>query len=103
MMIHDNGDGPRIQGPAHLRTRMRPGGGDDAQSAGEEQSWPGRLHAHPNPPALDGCRNPAKLGLPGPPPPPRARAAMDFVSGPETRQSPGADSPAPPEHLFGWA
>ncbi|CAI9174740.1 unnamed protein product [Rangifer tarandus platyrhynchus] len=83
---------------------MRSGGGDDAQRAGDEQSWPGRLHGHPNPPALDGFRSPAKLGLPGPPPPSaspsRARAAMDFVSGPETPQSPGADSPAPPEHLF---
>lgn len=47
MMIPDNGDGPWIQGQAHLWAKMRSGGGDDAQRAGDAQSWPGRLHGPP--------------------------------------------------------
>ncbi|XP_070655277.1 uncharacterized protein [Bos indicus] len=90
MMIPDNGDGPWIQGQAHLWAKMRSGGGDDAQRAGDAQSWPGRLHGPPPPPpALEGCRSPARLGPPVPPPPPRARARWIPCRARKRRSHPG--------------
>ena len=104
MMIPDNGDGPWIQGQAHLWAKMRSGGGDDAQRAGDAQSWPGRLHGPPPPSPRPGrVQEPGEAGTTGAPAPAPRSGAMDSVSGPETPQPPGTDSPAPPLHLLGWA
>ncbi|XDA73647.1 hypothetical protein R6Z07F_003868 [Ovis aries] len=69
MMTHDNSDGPWIQGPAHLRAKMRSGGGDDAQRAGDAQSWPGRLHGpHPRPGRVQEPGDAGTAGAPAPAP-----------------------------------
>lgn len=84
MMTHDNSDGPWIQGPAHLRAKMRSGAW--TMRTRDAQSWPGRLHG-PHP-ALKGAGARRCWDQPVPLPPPCAWAAKDSASGPQT-QPPG--------------